>query len=257
MPKIKRILDIVDDQIGFMVADSDLPVSGADKIIAPTNEFLKNIKKGDFDFVLIKQDTHFSGEYPINPESKIFPNIHCEYGTKAWKLAIKAELIKDTPVYYMAKDRFDMWSNDEARDDISFKNSEEEAAYDNLFNIGSDPLCRKIGIDRDEFLKNIGADTEVVIIGVASDYCVHDAMLGYLKKGAKLTILTDLVRGIGTPVSGRALSGDIIDVVKLPCFKKYLDSGKISLQLSKDIFKKPSLSPKSTKSKKRVKKPKF
>ena len=72
---------------------------------------------------------------------------------------------------------------------------------------------------------------------MASDYCVHDAMLGYLKRGCRVTVLSDLVQGIGTDVPGRAATGQIEDVLKLPVFAPYVASGKLRLSSSDDYLK--------------------
>jgi nicotinamidase-related amidase len=39
----------------------------------------------------------------------------------------------------------------------------------------------------------------VAIIGVAEDYCVRDAIIGYLKRGFEVTMLDDLTHGIYNP----------------------------------------------------------
>ncbi len=243
---LKRVLDVVDDQIGFMKAGSDLPVPGAEDIIEPTNDFFQQVRPGTFDFALFKYDTHFSGEYPHSPESVPFPNIHCEFGTPGWGLAVDPSLLAGkTPVYYMSKNTFDMWGANPIGKEktVPFKNADEQAAYANLHKVTTDPSCLKPGIPRDEFLKNVGLGTEVVLIGVASNFCDFDAMLGYLERGATVTVLEDLVRGIPhgpdaqkflLDLTGfdRTATGEMSDVLKTAHFKKYVDSGQLRLETS-------------------------
>ena len=234
----KRILDIVDMQNDFMMPKGALYVNGADKIIPSANAFLKGLKKGDFDFALVKFDTHFSETYSKNPESAQFPP-HCIFDTWGWQMAIKLpKKISDVlPVYQMDKDVFDMWAKKEKRD-ADFKDQFNARANANLFKIGllENP---KQAQSRNGFMKShkIGKDTEVVMMGVASDYCVHDAMLGYLKRGCKVTVLSDLVKGIGTDVPGRAKTGDIKDVLKLPQFAPYVEKGMLRTVTSDALMK--------------------
>lgn len=239
----KRILDVVDMQVDFMRADGRLAVPGADALIARTNDFFKALRKGAFDFVLFKYDTHFADEYPRSPESESFPNIHCEYGTEGWSLAVDDSALKGKmPIHYMTKNTFNMWENNplSKAKDLKFANRTEAQAYGNLYHITSDRQAVRGGMLRDEFMKALKLgkeDIEVTLIGVASDFCVHDAILGYLKKGARVNVVEDLVTGIGTPVPGRAASGHISDVLKLPPFRSYVESGKVRLVQSQDVLK--------------------
>ena len=98
----------------------------------------------------------------------------------------------------------------------------------------------KPGTLRDEFMRALSLgtdDVEVTLIGVASDFCVHDAILGYLERGASVNVVEDLVTGIGTPVPGRAPSGHIADVLKLPPFQPYVASGKVRLVKARDVLR--------------------
>jgi len=241
-----RILDIVDMQDGFMVQGSDLPVGsnqeGAGEIIDPTNEFFQKLTDSVFDLALFKYDTHFAGEYIHSPESQTFP-IHCEYGTNGWQLVVDPDLLPGgLPRMYMSKNTFNMWEDNPVSNNITFKTTDEQEAYKNLYHITDDKACLTPGVSRDDFLKDLGEGDEAVIIGVASDFCVHDAILGYLEKGVKVTVLADLVKGIGTPVPGRAPSGDIYDVVNLPVFKQYLDSGQLVIKDSAEFLREMGIS---------------
>src|SRR5690606_6957301 len=85
----------------------------------------------------------------------------------------------------------------------------------------------KPGVHRDEFLKDIGSDTEVVIAGVASDYCVKQAIVGYLERGAQVVVMQDLVKGIGAQIE---------EVAQSPELKLYYASGQLRLQSSEDYL---------------------
>lgn len=221
---VKRILDIVDMQNDFMQPGGALYVPGAEKIIPRANQFLKGLKPKDFDLILLKFDTHFKESYDQNPEAKLFPP-HCIFNSKGWQLAIEMPpaLPSKIPTYRMNKNVFDMWAK---QPDIKprFTDNFNSKAYKNLFTTskwsGKLPVVK-----RDDFMKKsgIGRDTEVVMMGVASDYCVKDAILGYLKRGARVTVLSDMVRGI---------SADIKDVVQTDELKAYTRTGQLRVMSS-------------------------
>jgi nicotinamidase-related amidase len=76
------------------------------------------------------------------------------------------------------------------------------AAYENLYHFVTDPHDPRDGVPRDEYLRSIvqegpGAAPEVTLFGVAADFCNRYAMEGWVARGARVTILCDLTRGIG------------------------------------------------------------
>lgn len=262
---MKRILDIVDDSNGFMKKGSDLPVGdnqeGAEELIERTNWFFSQLPAGAFDMALFKLDTHFGIEYGLSPESGPFPNIHCEYDTDGWRLAVDPALINQTiPVFYMTKNAFDMWGSNpvslkallahhgvDSFEKLPFKSENEMLAYENLFHVTRDPQCLEPGSHRDDFLEDVDADTEVVLIGVASNFCDADAMIGYLERGATVTVLDDLVKGIPMGVEGRKAlldiegidrteGGTMHEVFKTERFAPYVEAGKLRLSTSGDFL---------------------
>lgn len=238
---VRRILDIVDMQVDFMHPGGLLAVPGADRLIARTNDFFRALPYDDYECALFKYDTHFAVEYPYSPESRSFPHIHCEYGTKGWGLAVDDALLAGRlPVYYMAKNCFDMWADNpvSAAARLEFAGTRDRQAYENLFHVTNDRAALERGVARDKFIESLraGEDMEVTVIGVASDFCVHDAVLGYLRRGARVRIAEDLVTGIGTDVPGRAPSGHIRDVLRLPVFKPYADAGMVRIAQAAEIL---------------------
>jgi hypothetical protein len=104
----KHILDIVDMQFDFTKKNGKLPVPWADAL---------NDKAND---------------------CKAFPHIHCEHGTQGWELSVDAGLLKGKmPVWYMAKNVFDMWNQNPVKDQskLKFNNDNEAKAYANLFHV--------------------------------------------------------------------------------------------------------------------------
>ena len=193
-----RILDIGDMQNGFLRPDGKLSIPGADGIIGPANAFLEAAAKAAlFDHTLVVMDTHFPGEYPGSEESRQFP-IHCEYGSRDWEPAIRIPALPD--IRYLMKNRFDMW-RERGESAALIHDPVRSAAYANLYHFVADPRHPRDGIPRDAFLRSIspGGNTrapEVTLFGVAADFCNRYAMEGWVARGARVTILGDLTRGI-------------------------------------------------------------
>lgn len=245
-----KILDVVDMQYDFMMPDGALAVPGAEALIERANDLFTRLPRHLYDFALFKYDSHFASEYPHSPEAEAFPDIHCEYGTKGWQLAVDYHRLKHKcPVYFMAKNTFDMWGRNpvSAGQNLDFRLDEERRAYANLHHISDDPQCLKSGEHRDTFLRNVGSSTHVVMLGVASNFCVYDAIRGYLQLGAQVTVLADCVAGIPLGEEARQAlidetgcdrtsTGDIRDVVRTPRFDSYHQSGQLVLGRAEDFI---------------------
>lgn len=159
-----RLLHIVDMQNDFMLADGKLSVAGAESLIKPANEFLKTVK---FDMTIATFDTHYAETYDKTEESKMFPP-HCLYGTRGWELAVQP---------------LNGWLN------------LYEKVLKNQFNVWEHP--ERIEKTLDVFKPS---DTEVYVMGVASDFCVKYAIIGYLQHGYQVRVLQDLCRGINKQI---------------------------------------------------------
>lgn len=237
-----RILDNVDLQGDFMQETGILYVPNAEALIDRTNDFYRQIPAGGFQYGLFKYDSHFADEYRHSPESQFFP-LHCEYDTPGWHLVVDPDLLAGKmDVRFMTKNTFDMWdANPLPKGQVlSFKNESERLAYDNLHRVTTDRMAIAPGILRDQFMKSIGLGAQpvkVTLLGVASNFCDDDAMFGYLEAGADVEVIEDLVAGLVTTVPGRAASGDIRDVIALPRYKQYVDSGKLTLTTSDRVLR--------------------
>jgi len=184
-------------QNGFISESGNLYVSGSKDLIIPTNKFLSQLKITDFDYIFVVLDTHFAEEYQQSDEGKQFP-IHCEFGSSDWDLSID---IPNLPqIYFILKNRFDMWSQ-HYETDITMGSPQRKNAYESLFKVIDNPLNPVSSIPRDEFISTIAprkpeTEIEVSMVGVASDYCIRYAMEGWLINNARVTIISDLTKGI-------------------------------------------------------------
>ncbi len=162
---MNRNLTFVDFQNDFVFPNGALTFdngSGDCELIERTKHFFTQLPHGYFTNAIVTLDTHNKETYHQSEEGKNFP-IHCEENSNGWQLAINYLLIHDkiADVQYLRKNTYDMWEGtiDTVRADI--------------------------------------ADTkEVVLFGVASDICNRAALKGWLERGAQVTILEDLTRGI-------------------------------------------------------------
>ncbi len=251
-----RLLDVVDAQGDFMWKRGALgihPDNGscedASAVIMPMNRFFADLSKNAVDAVIVKFDTHFTGEYAKSPERDLFPEIHCEFGTPGWSLAVTiAPLTWEFPTYIMAKNVFDMWGSNPtgvAHHDISFASDREEHAYSNLFKLirlqaGECPATKIAtatdGMPRDRFFCSDMTGTAVVLCGVASDFCDDQAIAGYLQRGATVVVAEDLVAGIGGLGSPVPATGAMRDVVAARLAANPDFAGRLYVAQSADIL---------------------
>lgn len=182
----KKLVLVVDTQYDFMMPDGKLYVNGAEKIIVPGISYLANLKYEDVHSVVFTMDTHFEETYPHTEESKQFP-IHCVFGTSGWFNVFNPEYIDgEIPVYTVNKGVFDIWQED----------------YLTVEHFWSDA-----SFEREEFFKDLkfaNVDT-VVVMGVASDFCVRWAVNGLLERGFKVEVIKELTQGIANDIEEVAL----------------------------------------------------
>lgn len=178
----KRLAVVVDAQNDFEDLNGALSIKGAHKLIELQNEYLRTLKPWEIAAVIFTFDTHTRKEYEGSAEAEQF-DFHCDKGTWGHKLAIKAGIIpRGIPVFKLEKNVFSMW---EAKNSMVIP-------YDNSTLRTHHPL------PRDEFfdlmLKN--NVTKAELSGVASDFCVPWAGDGLIKRGFKVSVRSDLVKGI-------------------------------------------------------------
>lgn len=118
--------------------------------------------------------------------------------------------------------------------------------YENIGTMTADKECLSPMFDRSNISKDL-KDTKVVMVGLATNFCVFDAMLGYLQRGAKVFAVEDLMSGIPNGVEAqqflkdatgvdRTASGTLADVMKTEHFKKFVDNGQLVAVSSKDFL---------------------
>jgi hypothetical protein len=119
---------------------------------------------------------------------------------------------------------------------------EQVLAFRNNFHGTTDPMALKPGTPRDFIMlqNHVGPETVVYLLGLASNFCVDDAILGYLELGCEVRVIEEGVRGIPLPeevgrLLGRAHTGNIRDVVRLDKYRDYAAAGKLKIVGMDDV----------------------
>ena len=178
---MKNFVIVVDMQRDFVAADGALPVPGAEEIVAPMRRWLAGLRPEDTAGVLFTFDTHVPEIYAVSEEAEQFPP-HCVKGTPGWELVVDpATVHPDIPCYRLEKGVFDMWAKD---------------------GLAGARIRAGEAADRDGFFAGLrGMEVEdVIVVGVAADYCVRWAVEGLIARSFRVTVPAGLTRGIARPI---------------------------------------------------------
>lgn len=200
----KKYVFVIDTQYDFMMSDGILYVNGSEDLIVPMNKYLSSLKAEDTVGVVFTYDTHIKEEYEGSPESEMFP-IHCEFGTRGWENVINPSIVSNgIETLSLRKNVFDMWEQEHS--DVRFSDG-----------------TRAVFFDREEIVEDIvNNGITVTILGVALNFCVAQAVKGFVDRGIKVELVGDLTRGIDT---GNG-AGDTDPAI---FFKDLVDAGKLTI----------------------------
>lgn len=201
-----KILLINDMNYDFAKPDGKLYVPGGESTITFLQKFIDRITPETYDYIFIVNDLHFTGEYEQTEESKAFPE-HCMYGTKGASMAVDITPLqaKGIPLYFMNKNYFSMWTENHT-DYLEYvkkanpDNPQIVSVYQNLFCVGNNQYADKNTLPRDKFFPVSLAGWKVDVVGLASDYCVRSAVEGFLERGAEVTVLAEMTKGISKDI---------------------------------------------------------
>lgn len=176
---MKNFVVVVDTQYDFMMPNGILYVKGAEETITPMIQYLSSLKPETTAGVLFTFDTHTKEEYEGSPESEMFP-LHCEFGTNGHDNVLNQNLVhNEIEKFTLQKPVFDMW----ASDDLVFGDIDTWSDVEEMFGEG--------------FIEDTQA-TIIDIIGVALNFCVKQAVDGFLERGFVVRLHTSMTRGIDT-----------------------------------------------------------
>lgn len=176
----KSALLIVDVQNDFLPKGA-LPVPHGDQVIAPINRLIKRAKEAE-SLILTSQDWH-----PRNtPHFEKWP-VHCVQGTLG--ASFPEELKVDLNMFRIFKGR---GVGD------GYSALAEEA---HIFGFGPDLSGRPVV----KFLKDWSVQ-QILVCGLATEYCVKATVLDALKLGFKVAVLLDGIRAVNPGGGFRALA---------------------------------------------------
>lgn len=197
--KLRHLLHVVDFSKGFMLPGRVLYVQDAEKTINPANDF---VQKATFSYAILTNDTHFVGEYKHSLEAGAFP-FHQGYGTTDHEYLIDIHNVNAIESYFMLKNKFDAFAENSdvavPFEEIEFASAEEARIYKGLYHMADvSKGYYDFGMHFQEYLDKLyeTGHRDVVLFGHATDYCVRDAILGYLERGFTVYLIEDLCRGI-------------------------------------------------------------
>ncbi len=176
---MSRFVIVVDAQRDFMLPDGALYVAGAEALVAPMNEMLASLGPAETAGVLLTFDTHEPEPYARSAEAGQFP-LHCVRDSAGWQTVLDVTAIDPRiPLYTLEKGVFAMWEET----DVTILDARNS---------------KVASVPRDRFfdrLRAAGVD-EVVVFGVAADFCVRWAVDGLIERDFRITVPATLTRGI-------------------------------------------------------------
>lgn len=186
----ERILARIDFQNDFIAPDGALTINNPE-LIARHQRFADSLQKGMFSEIWDFRDTHFAETYPQTKEAESFI-LHTEFGTWGWEAA--ATLKDNIPVRRFFKFTTNLWNE-----------AHQYAA-----------------------LQQDMRNKDVYLCGLLSDICVQQGMDGFLRRGAKVTVLEDLCQG---------LDKQIPEIISEPKYQKLVEEGRLRHISSAQFFR--------------------
>lgn len=172
----------VDAQIDFMLPGGNLYVPGAENIIPNIGRLVNEARAGRV-FLVSSADAHT----PDDPEFKTFPP-HCVKGTRGADIIAEGLAVKRLTV--LNDDSFALPKNlDEYQQLILEKQT---------LDVFQNPKAS-------ELVERLGPNTEYLVFGVVTEYCVNCAVNGLLQRNKKVAIVQDAIETIKSEEGDRTL----------------------------------------------------
>ncbi len=197
---MKKFIVVVDIQNDFIEESGALYVKGSKDIIPNIRTYLNNLNTSEIEGVLFTMDTHGPYQYPNSKEAEQFPP-HCYKDTHGWELILNPNdyIHRDIPIYTLEKNVFSMWE-----EDFLFVRQHKENKFGTVIGLRDRNSFFTHIINEGEgrihhTLPNAGEKLpikDIVILGVASDYCVKWAIDGLIQRGFNIEIIENCCKGI-------------------------------------------------------------
>ena len=190
----ERFLVRIDFQNDFAAPEGALTINNPD-LIARHQRFADSLQKGMFSEIWDFRDTHFAETYPQTKEAESFP-LHTEFGSWGWQ---PAAILKDNiPVRTFFKSTTNLWNE----------------------------------VNQYVLLQQDLRDKEVYLCGLLSDICVQQGMDGFLRRGAKVTVLEDSGNNQRAEIRAAVGGGAAAPYYRRPILSLDFARKEIKLQLS-------------------------
>ncbi len=167
--KNKTVFVDIDTQFDFMVPQGNIYVPDAEGIIENIKKLFSYAKDLNIK-ILSSTDAHKIED----PEFKFFP-VHCVKNTPGGQKIETSICIDNIVIENVEQDITESMLN---HDQIII----EKQSHDMFNNKISDKVI--VGLDASDY----------IVFGVATDYCVKEAVLGLLKRGYKVTLVADAIK---------------------------------------------------------------
>lgn len=178
--KNKTVFVDIDTQFDFMDPHGKLYVPGAESIIDNIKKLFDYAKENKIK-ILSSTDAHTSDD----PEFKHFPP-HCVKGTPG-NQKVEASTCNDKIIIENVEQ--EITESMMAHEQIIV----ESQTFDIFESINTDKIVKKLGVQN------------YLVFGVATDYCVKAAVLGFLKRSYRVFLVTDATKAITKEGEEKAL----------------------------------------------------
>jgi nicotinamidase/pyrazinamidase len=178
----KTVFVDIDTQNDFILDDGKLTVHGEDLI--PVFQRLNRFAEKNGIPLFSSMDAHT----PDDPEFEEF-GPHCVAGSEGQK-KVEGTVLDNSKVFsYKSEVRTDWSSETEEHDQLIF----ETVKLSIFSNPNFERLVKELDVER------------FVVYGIATEYCVKEAVMGLLERGKNTYLATDAIRGISDEDAKKAI----------------------------------------------------
>jgi len=183
----------VDAQADFMLPGGKLYVPGAEKIMANLNRLVEQVRQSRV-LLISSADAH----QPDDPEFREWP-VHCVKGTAG------AELVPEAPAARQLvipnRENFVFPDDLPSYQQVLLKKN----TLDVFDNSNTDPLLSRLAASQKS---SGGSNPDFLVFGVVTEYCVHLAADGLLRRGYGVSIIRDAIQSLDEK-KGREILGEL------------------------------------------------
>jgi nicotinamidase/pyrazinamidase len=173
----------VDTQRDFMLPGGNLYVPGAEMLIPRLHRLVDMAREGQV-FLISSVDAHAAND----PEFRVWPP-HCVQGTPGQRK------IRET-----------------LTDDLLLVPNDSEFHLPRNLRVYKQVILEKQTLDifdnpnADRIVKILGPEAEYCVFGVVTEYCVKYTVMGVLKRGCRVAVITDAIQALDEKEGRRTIA---------------------------------------------------